>query len=307
MEYSIEVENLTRRFGKFIAVDAISFKVKKGEVFGFLGANGAGKSTTIRMLCAILKSTSGTAKVAGYDINREPEKVKRHIGYMSQRFSLYDDLTVIENLRFFGGIYGIEGNRLEQRIEWALNMADLGGKEEMITRSLPVGWKQRLSLGCAALHEPDIIFLDEPTGGVDPLARRIFWDIIDGFAQAGSTVFVTTHYLDEAEYCHNINLIQAGKIIAGGSPGTMKEKYIPYPMYEISLDDPFQAMNVLEKAPFTQEISLFGTDLHLSVKEDEDDLVQMITLYLQERGLRVNFIDKVTPSLEDVFLHLVEN
>ena len=177
MEYSIEVENLTRRFGKFIAVDAISFKVKKGEVFGFLGANGAGKSTTIRMLCAILKSTSGTAKVAGYDINREPEKVKRHIGYMSQRFSLYDDLTVIENLRFFGGIYGIEGNRLEQRIEWALNMADLGGKEEMISRSLPVGWKQRLSLGCAALHEPDIIFLDEPTGGVDPLARRIFWAV----------------------------------------------------------------------------------------------------------------------------------
>jgi len=305
MENSIIVEDLTKKFGKFTAVDHISFTVKRGEVFGFLGANGAGKSTTIRMLCAILGSTSGTAKVAGYDINLQPEMVKRHIGYMSQKFSLYEDLTVEENLNFFGGIYGLEGNKLKTRIKWALEMADLQGKERLIARSLPVGWKQRLSLGCAALHQPEIIFLDEPTGGVDPLARRIFWDLIDDFSRQGSTVFVTTHYIDEAEYCHSINLIQAGKIAAGGSPLEMKKRYIPFPMYEIASSEPFRTLEILEKAPFTKEISLFGTKLHLSLTSGDVNKVD-ITEFLGKNNIVPDKLEEVMPSLEDVFLHVVQ-
>ena len=305
MDYSIIVDNLTKKFAGFTAVDHISFQVKRGEVFGFLGANGAGKSTTIRMLCAILNSSSGSAAVAGYDINRQPEMVKRHIGYMSQKFSLYDDLTVEENLRFFGGIYALEGAKLESRIKWALQMADLQGRQHLIARSLPLGWKQRLSLGCAALHQPEIIFLDEPTGGVDPLARRIFWDLIDGFAQQGSTVFVTTHYLDEAEYCSSINLIQAGKIVAAGSPMEMKKNCIPYPMYEIASPQPFRIMEILEKAPFTQEISLFGTNLHLSLTS-ADVNKNHISAYLSRYNIIPDKLEQVLPSLEDVFLHVVE-
>jgi len=223
--YSIEVSGLTKKFGDFVAVDSVSFRVGKGEIFGFLGANGAGKSTTIRMLCGLLSPTSGGATVGGFSVADEPEKVKERIGYMSQKFSLYEDLTVMENIRFFGGIYGLDRSRVRTRLPWILDMAGLRGRENSLTRELAGGWKQRLALGCALLHEPEIVFLDEPTGGVDPVSRRRFWDLIYDLSLKEVTVFVTTHYLDEAEYCHRIMLMDAGVIIAGGSPRELKDKH----------------------------------------------------------------------------------
>lgn len=222
---AITVENLTKKFGDFTAVDNVNFNVKKGEIFGFLGANGAGKTTVIKMLCGLLFSTSGKATVVGYDINTQSENVKRNIGYMSQKFSLYNDLTVIENLNFFGGVYEIKSSVLKDRIHWAIEMAGLHDRTSALTGSLPVGWKQRLALGCALLHRPPIVFLDEPTGGVDPLSRRRFWDLIHTLTGEGTTVFVTTHYLDEAEYCNSIVLIHAGKIVAEGSPRKLKSDH----------------------------------------------------------------------------------
>ena len=224
-DYSIEVSGLTKKFGDFVAVNSISFRVRKGEIFGFLGANGAGKSTTIRMLCGLLNPTAGGAIVGGFSVGTQPEKVKERIGYMSQKFSLYEDLTVVENIRFFGGIYGLRRSRVRTRLPWILEMAGLGGREHSLTRELAGGWKQRLALGCALLHEPEIVFLDEPTGGVDPVSRRRFWDLIYDLSVRGVTVFVTTHYLDEAEYCHRIMLMHAGEIIAGGSPRELKDKH----------------------------------------------------------------------------------
>ena len=206
---AIDVRGLSRTFGSFVAVNDLSFSVKQGEIFGFLGANGAGKSTTIRMLCGLLKPTSGTALVGGIDVSRDPEGVKRTIGYMSQKFSLYEALTVDQNIRFFGGIYGLSGDRFEARRQFVLDMAGLHGRENTLTRDLSGGWRQRLALGCAILHEPPIVFLDEPTGGVDPLSRRQFWDLIGDLSRQGVTVLVTTHYLDEAEHCHRIAIIQA--------------------------------------------------------------------------------------------------
>jgi len=233
-ELAIEVKSLSKRFGDFVAVDAVSFEVERGRIFGFLGANGAGKSTTIRMLCGLLDPTSGTATVGGYDIRREPERVKRVIGYMSQKFSLYEDLTVVENIRFFGGAYGLAKKAVDARLAWVLEMAGLAGRERSLTRTLSVGWKQRLALGCAILHEPQIVFLDEPTGGVDPASRRRFWELINDLSERGITVFVTTHYLDEAEYCNDIRLIHAGRIVAGGSPGELKTKVIRNPILEVA-------------------------------------------------------------------------
>jgi len=223
--YSIEVSGLTKKFGDFTAVNSVSFRVAKGEIFGFLGANGAGKSTTIRMLCGLLNPTAGRAIVGGFSVGTQPEKVKERIGYMSQKFSLYEDLTVVENIRFFGGIYGLGRSRVRTRLPWILEMAGLKGREHSLTRELAGGWKQRLALGCALLHEPEIVFLDEPTGGVDPVSRRRFWDLIYDLSVGGVTVFVTTHYLDEAEYCHRIMLMHAGEIIAGGSPRELKDKH----------------------------------------------------------------------------------
>lgn len=223
--YSIEVSGLTKKFGDFTAVDSVSFRVARGEIFGFLGANGAGKSTTIRMLCGLLTPTSGGAIVGGFSVGDQPEKVKERIGYMSQKFSLYEDLTVMENIRFFGGIYGLGRTRVRARLPWILEMSGLRGRENSLTRELAGGWKQRLALGCALLHEPEIVFLDEPTGGVDPVSRRRFWDLIYDLSLRGVTVFVTTHYLDEAEYCHRIMLMHAGKIVAGGSPRELKDKH----------------------------------------------------------------------------------
>jgi ABC-2 type transport system ATP-binding protein len=222
---SIVVSSLTKNFGDFVAVDSVSFEVNHGEIFGFLGANGAGKSTTIRMLCGLLSPTSGTASVGGYDIAKQAELVKQRIGYMSQKFSLYEDLTAEENIRFFGGVYGLSRSRLRSKLPWVLEMAGLRGREHSLTAELAGGWKQRLALGCALLHDPEIVFLDEPTGGVDPISRRRFWDLVSELSSKGVTVFVTTHYLDEAEYCHRIMLMHAGEIVAGGSPRELKDRY----------------------------------------------------------------------------------
>ena len=219
--WAVEVENLVKRFGDFVAVDHISFRVSRGEIFGFLGPNGAGKSTAIRILCGLLRPTSGLARVGGYDVARDPETVRQNIGYMSQKFSLYDDLTVEENLSFYGGVYGVPQERLPEREEFALRMAGLTGKRDTMTGMLAGGWKQRLALGCAILHEPPILFLDEPTSGVDPIARREFWDLIYQLSEQGHTIFVTTHYMDEAEYCHRLALMYKGKIVALDTPAAL--------------------------------------------------------------------------------------
>ena len=304
-EHAIEVKSLVKRFGDFTAVDGVSFEVGRGRIFGFLGANGAGKSTTIRMLCGLLDPTSGTATVGGYDIRREPERVKRAIGYMSQRFSLYEDLTVAENIRFFGGAYGLARKAVDARLAWVLEMAGLEGRERSLTRTLSVGWKQRLALGCAVLHEPRIVFLDEPTGGVDPASRRRFWELINGLSEGGITVFVTTHYLDEAEYCNDIRLIHAGRIVAGGSPQELKTRYIKNPILEVSCDRTVEAMEILQGEPWVLETSIFGLTLHISVAGEEEG-ARLVRARLAQAGIAVDRVDRIMPSLEDVFIHKIE-
>ncbi len=304
-EHAIEVKALTKRFGDFTAVDAVSFDVDRGRIFGFLGANGAGKSTTIRMLCGLLDPTSGTATVGGFDIRRDVERVKRTIGYMSQRFSLYEDLTVAENIRFFGGAYGLSKKAIDSRLPWVLEMAGLEGRERSLTRTLSVGWKQRLALGCAVLHEPRIVFLDEPTGGVDPASRRRFWELINDLSERGTTVLVTTHYLDEAEYCNDIRLIHAGRIVAAGSPGELKTQVIRNPILEVSSDRIVEAMEVLQKEPWVLETSIFGTSLHVSVA-DEDEGRRRIRERLAREGITLVRAERIMPSLEDVFIHTIE-
>jgi len=242
---AIVVNNLTRRFGDFVAVDRLTFDVQQGEIFGFLGSNGAGKSTTIRMLCGLLTPTSGTATVGGVDVGRDPEGVKRRIGYMSQRFSLYETLTVDQNIRFFAGIYGLDGARLDARREFVLEMADLRGRENTLASDLAGGWRQRLALGCAILHEPPIVFLDEPTGGVDPVSRRQFWRLIDHLSQQGTTVLVTTHYLDEAEHCHRIAVMNAGKLAALGTTHELKQVFSGRPIMEVQAPSAVAAMRAL--------------------------------------------------------------
>lgn len=311
---SIEVFDLTKRFGKFTSVDKISFEVKEGEVFGFLGSNGAGKSTTIKMLCGILEPTSGDAKVAGYSIMNEPDNVKRNIGYMSQKFSLYNDLTVEENINFFGGVYGLDGSDLEEKKIWVLKIAGLEDREKTLTSSLSVGFKQRLALGCAVIHEPKIVFLDEPTGGVDPISRRKFWDIITDLSDKGTTVFVTTHYLDEAEFCNRIILINAGKLIAAGSPKELKNKYIKNKVIEIDCSDIYSAAEILENEKFIESISIFGNSLHVTLKEKinsgfelaEDEEKILSELIGKDNKIKINHISEISPSLEDVFLFLIE-
>jgi len=304
-DFSIEVKSLTKRFGGFTAVDAVSFEVGRGAIFGFLGANGAGKSTTIRMLCGLLDPTSGTATVGGFDVGREPERVKKVIGYMSQKFSLYEDLTVVENIRFFGGAYGQTRKAVDSRLPWVLEMAGLKGRERSLTRTLSVGWKQRLALGCAVLHEPEIVFLDEPTGGVDPASRRRFWELINELSERKVTVFVTTHYLDEAEYCNDLRLIHAGRIVAAGSPSALKSEVIRNPILEVSSSRAVDAFEALRKEPWVLETSIFGTSLHVSVA-DEAEGRRLIREGLARAGIVPERIDRIVPSLEDVFIHKIE-
>lgn len=303
---TIEAEGLTKRFGAFTAVDHITFDVKEGEIFGFLGANGAGKSTTIRMLCGLLQSTEGTARVGGFDINTDPQRVKQSIGYMSQRFSLYEDLTVEENIEFFGRVYGLGDAMLKERKQWVLDIANLHGRESSITQTLSGGWKQRLALGCAVLHRPRIVFLDEPTSGVDPVMRRRFWELINDLSAEGVTVLVTTHFLEEAEYCNDIILINAGTIIAAGSPKQLKEEHIKHPILEVQCSDVVEGMERIEKEPWAIETSVFGTSIHVNVKDEQAAQARIRTL-LSDGGITVSGIQRITPSLEDVFIYLLEH
>ena len=302
---AIVVNELTRTFGDFVAVDRVSFDVKKGEVFGFLGSNGAGKSTTIRMLCGLLNPTSGTANVGGVDVGSDPEGVKRRIGYMSQRFSLYEQLTVDQNIRFFGGIYGLSGATIEKRRAFVMDMAGLHGREQTRASDLAGGWRQRLALGCAILHEPPIVFLDEPTGGVDPVSRRQFWTLIDQLAEGGVTVLVTTHYLDEAEHCHRIAIIHAGRLAALGSTTELKRVFEGRTILEVHSDDPVQAMRVLDTMDDVEKTSVFGTAVHAVMRGSGGGQAGSLQSRLAHAGVPARRIDPVEPSLEDVFLEVV--
>jgi ABC-2 type transport system ATP-binding protein len=300
---SVVVENLVKRFGDFVAVDRVNLKVNKSEVFGFLGPNGAGKSTTIRMLCGLLKPTSGRAIVAGFDVSRNPEAVRQNIGYMSQKFSLYNDLKVIENIRLFAGLYSVPADKLQARIDWALSMANLKGQENLITGTLPGGWKQRLALGCAVLHKPPVIFLDEPTSGVDPITRRQFWELIHQMAEDGVTVFVTTHYMEEAEYCNRLALIFRGKIVALGSPSDLKRDSMNGELILVECEPLGDAVEVLQSAPGVMDAAVFGNALHLVV-ENAAEAMQSLRSYLAERNIVVSRMEEIAPSLEDVFVSL---
>src|SRR4030095_14879967 len=307
---SIEVKNLTKRFGKFTSVDNISFDVKEGEVFGFLGANGAGKSTTIKMLCGILEPSGGDASVGGFSIKTESDKVKQNIGYMSQKFSLYSDLSVGENINFFGSVYGLTGDRFENRKKWVLKTAGLEARTNSLTGTLSTGYKQRLALGCAVIHEPKIVFLDEPTGGVDPISRKNFWDLINDLSHSGITVFVTTHYLDEAEFCNRIMMIDSGKIIAGGSPNELKTKYLTNPIIEVDSSAPDVAIRILDNIEWIKNTAYFGEYIHMTLNTDESDEIKkriaQIQAELTKNGIVVNRIERIAASLEDVFVNLLE-
>ncbi len=300
---AIEVRDLTRRFGEFTAVDRVTFDVQRGEIFGFLGPNGAGKTTTIRMLTGLLPPTSGTASVAGHDVGLEGRAVRRSIGYMSQLFSLYADLTVGENIELFGGLYDLPRERLVERRAWALRMAGLGGQAERMTGELPLGHKQRLALGCAILHEPPVLFLDEPTSGVDPTARRAFWDLIHELAGGGTTVLVSTHYMEEAEYCNRLALMNRGRLIALDAPARLKAG-LDQPILSVRADDPSRAAAALDELPGVHEPALFGRQVHV-LADDAERAVRDIPRSLAERGVEVRSVELVQPSLEDVFIALV--
>jgi len=305
MANEVEIVGLERRFGSFVAVNGICLEVKQGEVFGFIGPNGAGKSTTIRMLCGILPPTAGSGSVAGFDIRTQAERIKQHIGYMSQKFSLYDDLTVEENLTFFSGIYRIPSAVRKARMDWAVAMAGLDAHRSALTRTLAGGWKQRLALGCAVLHEPRIVFLDEPTAGVDPLSRRRFWDLIYDLAGRGVTVFVTTHYMDEAEYCDRIGLVYRGELIALGSPNELKTGVMREAVLEVACARPQDALEVAERCASVREAALFGAGLH-AVAADASHATAELRAALDAAGCTVSRIEPITPSLEDVFVSLIE-
>jgi ABC-2 type transport system ATP-binding protein len=303
--WAVEIQELVKKFGPFTAVDQVSLKVKSGEIFGFLGPNGAGKSTTIRMLCGILTPTSGEGKVGGFDIYREPEKIKQNIGYMSQKFSLYEDLRVEENLDFFSGIYRLPKEIKGRRKEWALQMAGLKDRRGSLTSTLAGGWKQRLALGCAILHEPSILFLDEPTSGVDPLSRRGFWELIYEMAGKGVTVFVTTHYMDEAEYCDRLALINQGKIVALGTPAELKSRHMPEAVWELETDHLIASLQALKESRRFSEVAVFGNALHLLAKKGED-LSAFLPSLLADQDIPAKRLEQIEPSLEDVFVSLVE-
>lgn len=301
----IEVEHLVKRFGAFTSVDDLSLSVRKGEVFGLLGSNGAGKTTAIRVLCGLLAPTSGRARVLGIDVATDPEALKHKIGYMTQRFSLYDDLTVIQNLRFFGGVYGLTGAAMRERESWAVATAGLSGKEDLITQSLPGGWKQRLALACAVLHRPRVVFLDEPTGGVDPISRRRFWTLIDQMAGEGITLIVTTHYLDEAERCDRIALMHAGRLVAHGTVKELKDVFAGRVLFEVACTRPLDAQFILGQAPGILEASVFGTKLHVVVRDEEEGR-GLVEAVLARADFGPVAIERIVPSLEDVFIHCIE-
>jgi len=300
------VQSLTKRFGDFTAVDHIDFQVHRGEIFGFLGPNGAGKTTTIRMILGLLTPTDGSVKILGLDVHQKTTELLTHVGYMSQRFSLYNDLTVLQNLRFYGAAYGLKNRFLESRIESALNLAGLEGRENTKTGELSGGWRQRLALGAAILHQPEIIFLDEPTAGVDPVSRRVFWNLLYNLVEQGITIFVTTHYMDEAEHCHRLAFIRRGKIIALGTPSEIKETKMKGWVIEITTDTPARTIEALRNAEKQDKLSplsieLYGTLVHVVVPKSKG-IIKTIEKTLGREGIRVDNITRIEPSLEDVFI-----
>jgi len=308
-DYAVIVEGLTKDFDHFRAVNDVSFRVRRGEIFGFLGPNGAGKTTTMRMLLGLIQPTAGTARVLGFDVTRQSEEVRRRIGYMSQKFSLYMDLTVEENLNFYGGTYGVRNKRLRRRKDFILEMAGLKGREKVPTRELSGGWRQRLALGTAIIHEPEMLFLDEPTAGVDPISRREFWNLLYELSDEGTTIFVTTHYMDEAENCQKLAFIQHGRIVARGSPEEIKEKHMHGEVMEITCRRPDLAIGLLRKlsaqqeVPF-EEIALYGAAVHV-VAENIASYREQMNRALQEGGAGPETLEIIAPSLEDVFISSV--
>jgi len=301
----IQVSSLTRKFGHFTAVDQVSFAAKRGEIFGFLGPNGSGKTTTIRMLCGLLKPTSGEADVLGQDMMTVSNTFRTKIGYMSQKFSLFPDLTVAENINFYGGLYSLSGPLLNERRNWVLQMAGLQGKEKLLSRDLSGGWKQRLALGCAIIHRPQVILLDEPTAGVDPLSRRFFWDLIQELAIQGTTILVSTHYMDEAEHCHRLGLMHRGKLIATGSPSQLKTEQIKGKLIEIKCSDLTKAVELLSTQPVYHQVGFFGSTIHLIVDEEQPDFQDIRTL-LENQGVLIQNITPIPFTIEDVFVSLIE-
>jgi ABC-2 type transport system ATP-binding protein len=303
--WAVETDALVKAFGPFIAVDHVSLQVGKGEIFGFLGPNGAGKSTTIRMLCGLLTPTSGRALVQGLDVAVEPEQVRKNIGYMSQKFSLYDDLTVEQNINFFAGMYGVPRDLRPARKQHVLEMANLAERRSAMTATLSGGWKQRLALGCAILHDPPILFLDEPTSGVDPIARGAFWDLIREMARTGHTIFVSTHYMDEAEYCHRLALMYKGRVIALGTPADLRADLSTHTLIQLETSAPLDTMRALENVPGIGDVAVFGGGLHVSVNEPES-AIKEIRSRLTAKAIDIHKLEKILPSLEDVFVALIE-
>jgi len=303
--WAVEIDDLVKAFGSFVAVDHVSMKVSKGEIFGFLGPNGAGKSTTIRMLCGLLTPTSGRGSVNGFDVATQPEDIRRSIGYMSQKFSLYDDLTVEENIDFFTGMYGVARDLRAQRKQYVLEMANLTDRRSALTRTLSGGWKQRLALGCAILHDPPVLFLDEPTSGVDPIARGAFWHLIHDMAETGHTIFVSTHYMDEAEYCHRLALMHRGKVIALGAPEELKRGLTSHTLLNLEATEPLETMRALEHVEGVLDVAVFGGGLHVTV-EDVEAGGANIRAALSAKGIRVKRLEQIDPSMEDVFVALIE-
>lgn len=304
--YTIVAHGLKKRFGDFTAVDGIDFKVRAGEVFGFLGPNGSGKTTTIRMMLGLIQPSEGSVEVLGIPVSANPEIIRPRVGYMSQRFSLYNDLTVRQNLTFYGKAYGLENDLLQERMRNAVEMAGLVGQEKTKTRDLAGGWRQRLALGAAILHRPELIFLDEPTTGVDPVSRRAFWDLLYELVIEGITIFVTTHYMDEAEHCHRLAFIQRGNIIANGTPNQIKSENMSGQVLEIAPDDPERAMIVLRNAMQAaslplEEVSLYGALVHV-IAQDMQGVKGEIFSLLQNSGIKVDHMAVIEPSLEDVFI-----
>jgi ABC-2 type transport system ATP-binding protein len=304
-EVAVETRELVKTFGAFVAVDCVSLAVEKGEIFGFLGPNGAGKSTTIRMLCGLLTPTSGRALVNGFDVAVAPEEVRRNIGYMSQKFSLYDDLTVEQNIDFFTGMYGVARALRGERKAYVLEMAGLGDRRSALTATLSGGWKQRLALGCAILHDPPVLFLDEPTSGVDPIARGTFWELIRGLARTGHTIFVSTHYMDEAENCHRLALMHRGRVIALGPPAELRAGFRARGLLRLDTAAPLDTMRAVEKLEGVNDVAVFGGGLHVAV-EDAESAMGRIRQALDARGIGVRRLEPIEPSLEDVFVALIE-
>jgi len=303
--WAVETHDLVKTFGDFVAVDHVTLNVHKGEIFGFLGPNGAGKSTTIRMLCGLLSPTSGTALVEGIDVAKDPEAVRRNLGYMSQKFSLYDDLSVEQNIDFFAGMYGVPRAKRAERKQYALEMADLTERRNDLTGSLSGGWKQRLALGCAILHEPPVLFLDEPTSGVDPIARGRFWDLIREMARTGHTVFVSTHYMDEAEYCNRVAMMHRGKVIALGAPADLRKQLSTHTLLRLDSAAPLETMRALETVAGVRDVAVFGGGLHVAVDDGETAMAR-IRERLGAEGIAIRRLEKILPSLEDVFVALIE-